>query len=240
MHIICSFATDMQHILNNPIYNGLLTGNSHLAQGSGVVKYFPKEISPFAGLEKLDEPSFSQLAAMLPYERVVACITAAVPAISPEWKILKQEVILQMTGEHVLQPNAHTSGIMPLNNTHVPQMLALTKLTNPGPFLERTIEFGHYQGLFDGPQLVAMAGYRLHAGHFVEISAVCTHPHYLGKGYAAGLMLYLAQTIMAKGNTPFLHVRADNERAIGLYKNIGFAIRSEMNLNIIENGRNTL
>jgi hypothetical protein len=48
-----------------------------------------------------------------------------------------------------------------LATQHVPQMLALTKLTNPGPFAARTIEFGHYCGIFNGEKLVAMAGQRL-------------------------------------------------------------------------------
>ena len=48
-------------------------------------------------------------------------------------------------------------------------MLALTKLTNPGPFAPRTIDFGHYYGVFDGDKLVAMAGQRLHIHEYTEI-----------------------------------------------------------------------
>jgi len=224
----------MEHILNNPIYSALITGNSHLSLGNGPARYFPKEISPFAGVQELDEMSFTQLADMLPPKRIVAIITAKEPAIPSLWKILHQSVILQMIGEAVKQPTGIAEEIVSLKTADIPQMLALTKLTNPGPFLERTIEFGNYKGVFDGEKLIAMAGHRLHAGQYIEISAVCTHPDYLGKGYAGELMLNQAKGIMEDGKTPFLHVRADNERAINLYKKLGFAIRSNMHFNLLQ------
>jgi predicted GNAT family acetyltransferase len=117
---------------------------------------------------------------------------------------------------------------IPLTDIHIPQMLALTKLTNPGPFAERTIDFGHYHGIFDGDKLVAMAGQRLHAGNYAEISAVCTHPDHLGKGYAKQLLLHQIHRIKANRETPFLHVRNDNERAINVYKSLGFETRTEI------------
>ncbi len=49
-----------------------------------------------------------------------------------------------------------------LTKADVPEMLALTKLTEPGPFLPRTIELGAYLGIHDSGSLVAMAGERLH------------------------------------------------------------------------------
>jgi predicted GNAT family acetyltransferase len=116
--------------------------------------------------------------------------------------------------------------LVTLTDEHIPQMLALTALTNPGPFAERTIDFGHYQGIFDGDKLVAMAGQRLHPGNYAEISAVCTHPDYLGRGYARQLLLQQVQRIKANDETPFLHVRDDNERAINVYKSLGFETRT--------------
>jgi len=66
----------------------------------------------------------------------------------------------------------------------VPEMLALAELTEPGPFRQRTIEFGGYMGIRDAGRLVAMAGQRLSLTGFTEVSAVCTHPEYRGRGYA--------------------------------------------------------
>jgi predicted GNAT family acetyltransferase len=137
----------------------------------------------------------------------------------------------------------HTEQIAPANTEskltvlteeHIPRMLALTKLTNPGPFAERTIEFGHYYGIFDGDKLVAMAGQRLHAFEYAEISAVCTHPDYAGRGYARELLSYQVHRIKAASGIPFLHVRCDNKRAIKVYEDLGFSTRREIYFHIME------
>ena len=123
---------------------------------------------------------------------------------------------------------------MPLGPEHVPAMLALTKRTNPGPFLGNTLAFGHYKGIFEGDELVAMAGQRLHAPPYAEISAVCTHPDYLGRGYASHLLRHQARCIRAAGGTPFLHVKTNNATAIKVYQTLGFAVRREMSICIVQ------
>jgi len=107
-------------------------------------------------------------------------------------------------------------------------MLSLTKLTNPGPFAAKTIDFGHYYGIFEGTQLAAMTGQRFHPFEYAEISAVCTHPDHAGKGYARLLLLQQLHRIQSAGDIPFLHVRYDNERAIKVYEDLGFVTRKNV------------
>jgi predicted GNAT family acetyltransferase len=104
-------------------------------------------------------------------------------------------------------------------------MIELTALTKPGPFGPRTHELGTYLGIRLQGKLVAMAGERLKVPGHTEVSAVCTHPEHTGKGYAAVLMAEVMRRIRKRGETPFLHVRADNERAIKIYKRLGFRER---------------
>jgi predicted GNAT family acetyltransferase len=124
--------------------------------------------------------------------------------------------------------------IVPLGEVDIPQMLALTGITNPGPFLQRTIEFGHYAGIFEGDKLIAMSGRRMHPEPYLEVSAVCTHPEYTGNGYGKALTLYQATRIVSQGKIPFLHVRRQNTKAIKLYENLSFEIRSEMHMNVLQ------
>lgn len=123
--------------------------------------------------------------------------------------------------------------ITALNASHVDEMLALTALTKPGPFMKRTIEFGNYHGIFEGNRLAAMGGERLHLDGFTEISAICTHPDFRGHGYGAAITHHLAQSVIQKGQTPFLHARVDNINAIEIYKKLGFEIRSTIQFYII-------
>jgi predicted GNAT family acetyltransferase len=223
----------MNHVLDNPLYNALLSGCKRFASGSDEVKYFPKEVSPFAGTSDLSATSLTTLYNILPGGRAVVFITAQQPEIPSQWQVVHQSKVYQMMGDSVSTTDTNHTDIVPLTLADVPQMLSLTKLTNPGPFEERTIEFGDYSGIFNDGQLVAMAGQRLHIDDYIEVSAVCTHPDHLGKGYARALILHTIKQIAAMGKTPFLHVRTDNTRAIEVYKSMGFTVRQELFVNVL-------
>jgi predicted GNAT family acetyltransferase len=218
----------MEQLLNNPAYNALISGNHHLALGNEDVKYFDKDISPFVGLKENSEENFKIL-----YELVtdtnprlfVATVELDIPA---PWKISHCIKGFQMVCNAYAGQTDFEAKMIPLTEEHVPQMLALTKLTNPGPFGQRTIDFGHYMGIFEGSQLAAMAGQRLYPAPYAEVSAVCTHPDHNGKGYARQLLKYQINRIKAAQNIPFLHVKYDNERAIKLYESLGFLSRKEV------------
>ena len=128
-------------------------------------------------------------------------------------------------GNGVLSQYASHPEILELGPSDVPEMMELTALTKPGPFGKRTHELGSYLGIRHNGKLVAMAGERLKVPGYTEVSAVCTHPEHTGRGYARILMMEVMQRIRSRGETPFLHVRGDNVRAIELYERLGFSQR---------------
>jgi GNAT superfamily N-acetyltransferase len=229
-------------LFDNPVWNALTTGNSDLASGNDQVKFFPAEVGPFVGLKEINEPCFNALFELTPAHRVIAIVTREKIQIPDRWKIILNTPLYQMIAPATApsaaparpDPARAPYKILPLHPQHIPRMLSLTKLTNPGPFFSRTIEFGNYHGIFDGDQLIAMAGQRMHIGDCIEVSAVCTHPDHLGHGYATALMLHVANLIRVQNAIPFLHVRTDNANAIKLYQALGFSIHQEVTINILQ------
>lgn len=73
-----------------------------------------------------------------------------------------------------------------------------------------------------------MAGERLRTDDFIEISAVCTHPDFRGRGLGAALLCAVGARIVRDGATPFLHTYAENADAIALYRKLGFEVRCEV------------
>jgi len=225
-------------ILDNPAYHGMISGNRNLSVGTELVRYFPEAVSPFVGLADFGEARFEELAEILPAGRAVVLVSDEEIRVPARWKVLHHGVGLQMAGDGAAGVwEAGSVGgweFVPLQPEHVPQMVQLAKMTNPGPFGERTIEFGNFVGVFDGNRLMGMSGHRLHPAPFIEVSGVCVHPDDAGKGLGGALTSYQVERIRAMGERPILHVWAHNERAIGLYEKLGFVTRREMHFNLIK------
>lgn len=117
-----------------------------------------------------------------------------------------------------------------LGDADAADMLALATLTEPGPFLARTHTMGRFIGLRAEGRLVAMAGERLRFPGHVEVSGVCTHPHFRGRGLARRLSAAVTAEIQRRGEQPFLHAWATNTVAIALYESLGFVQRAAVNV----------
>jgi predicted GNAT family acetyltransferase len=123
--------------------------------------------------------------------------------------------------------------VIALTDADAPEMLALATLTKPGPFYSCTHQMGRFIGVKQDGRLVAMAGERMQPTGFTEVSGVCTHPDARGRGLGGALTRIVAGAILARGETPFLHVYATNTGAIGLYETLGFTLRREMTMTVL-------
>jgi predicted GNAT family acetyltransferase len=218
----------MQHILDNPIWNALTSGNKTFSIGNDRAKYFKRDVSPFAAIATNSAENFNILYELLPANTVVAVFKPGEMEFPEPWEIIDAIPVLQMVHERSALPAVADIEFITLQDEHIPAMLALTQLTNPGPFFNRTIDFGNYYGIFEGDELVAMTGRRMQPLPYMEVSAVCNHPDHLGKGYASRLIQHQVQLIQADGGIPFLHVKTTNVNAIKLYEKLGFVTRKEM------------
>lgn len=218
----------MEHILDNPIWWALHDDCEHLGQGSDQVKIFHPEVAPFAAVNADTPANFQSLYEGVQNERVVVMFSPKQDLDPSPLTIIANIPGIQMVFEGKAETSESLHEIVDLREAQIPKMLELTQIAQPGPFSKRTIEFGGYSGINEGERLVAMAGERLRTGHFTEISAVCTHPDYAGKGFARKLVMHTVAQITAKGQTPYLHVKSDNTRAIELYRKLGFEKRSDM------------
>lgn len=226
----------MPPILDNPIWNAINSGNKELAVVEGNIGFYRPDIAPFTGLQEMNEENIAALHASLPEGRSLALsFVSPFPLQENKWKTLHVFDCCQMVYEVPLSSFETPASlqVIPLGREHVPQMLELTALTKPGPFLENTILFGNYFGIFIDGKLAAMSGQRMHPVPYLEVSAVCTHPDYRGRGLAKATMLRVMEGILAQQQIPFLHVLRTNTTAIQLYESIGFRVRREIRIDVI-------
>lgn len=210
--------------LDNAIWESLSATHAGFAQTLGAAKRFRPEVSILAGLKEPSEAAWRDLAELVkPGERVGLCFER--PTKAPAgWELQREAPLFQMVHEGGAIAS-DTRTIVELGEADAAEMLALAQLTMPGPFELKTRELGTYLGIREGGKLVAMAGERLKLPGLTEVSAICTHPDHAGRGHARALTAEVAARIRARGETPFLHVRHDNERAIALYERMGLRTR---------------
>ena len=226
----------MDHILDNMIWNAITTGNNDIAVINGNVGCYLPDIAPFAGMKIFNDANLKKLYDFIPVNRSVAISSLhKMDHDESRWKLLQPMDVTQMVYEHSVKifTTKNSPLIVPLSEVHVPQMMELTALTRPGPFLQQTIRFKNYFGIFIEGRLAAMTGQRMHPRPYMEVSAVCTHPDFRGLGYAKTLMLHVMKIILDNSFTPFLHVLSNNRNAIELYKTIGFRTRKQIFVDVI-------
>lgn len=227
------------HLLNDPIWNSLSTSHSGLALGNGLARRYPPAIGPLSGIANDSDTAFEELRVLAGPAGTVVLFLPGAPKPRPGWTIVREGPLTQMICLDLpsISPAslpAHAA-MRRLSEVDAPEMLALAQLTEPGPFRERTHELGVFYGIFDEGRLVSMAGQRTRVPGFVEVSAVCTHPSARGKGYARTLMLAVMDDIRREGNTPYLHAWADNDSAIRIYRDLGYAHRHTLYVAALRN-----
>lgn len=215
------------HPLDRPIWSALTTRQAGLASGDGLAQLFPRDASPFAASQDASPAALAALAALLPEGDEFSLVERAFPAPPAGIECAFTAPCLQMTATG-LAGGGRALEFEALDEADAAEMFALAVLTRPGPYRARTHTLGRFIGVRENGRLVAMAGERLHLDGFHEISAVCTHPDYRGRGYGAALIRAVGARILHEGETPFLHTYANNEPAIALYASLGFSVRAEI------------
>ncbi|MDB5753829.1 MAG: family N-acetyltransferase [Massilia sp.] len=211
-----------RHPLLDDIFWRTLTGpHAQYASGAGGARRYARGFSPILGFADFRQPDFAALAPYCEAGEHFYCDswTGAAP---DGWRIDAEATMFRMVWNAALPTADLAPDAVALGSGHAAQALALATLCKPGPFGPRTIELGEYFGYFDGERLVAMAGQRMRAEGFTEISGVCTHPDYQGRGMARKLMAKLVHRQMERKERPFLHVMSSNEAAHQLYLRMGF------------------
>jgi predicted GNAT family acetyltransferase len=222
------------HPLDNIIWKALTTRQAEFAESFDQARRFVPQVSPLAAFREPTPEGYESLAGLVGTGETIGLFLEAPYQPQPGWSFVAGAPMPEMVCDSGLLPADSLGRLSPhngepeileLGDADSPDMMALTALTKPGPFGKRTHELGTYLGIRLNGKLVAMTGERLKIPGYTEVSAVCTHPEHTGHGYARILMAEVMRRICGRGETPVLHVRGDNVRAIELYERLGFRQR---------------
>ncbi|TAU83649.1 GNAT family N-acetyltransferase [Rhizobium leguminosarum] len=223
----------MTHILDRPIWSALETAHANRAEGGKSARRYPPSIVPFAASADDAPESLDALENLPSRDETMILVESGPIAIPPGLAVVAEASVVQMLAGRPHE-RLSDSRIQPLTETDAADMLDLATLTKPGPFTLRVQSLGSFWGIRSEGRLVAMAGQRMRQTGFTELSGLCTHPDFQGRGLGTLLFRFVAGEIASSGDTAYLHAYAANTSAISLYKTHGFALRSEMNMRVVK------
>ena len=225
------------HPLDNPFWHALSGPQQPWSEGDGPARRYLPAAAPFAALESPSPDAWAALAELLGPGSAAALFAPEPLEVPPGWTVLNRFPILQMVADELRTlPERSGAQVVPLTSEDHPAIKTLVTLTRPGPFRPRTAELGAYFGVWDGPELIALAGERARLPGWCEVSAVCVHPAAQRRGLGAAVVRRVMEGMGARGETPFLHVVPDNAAAIGLYERLGFRVRAQLAGTVVTRG----
>lgn len=212
--------------LDNPFWSSLCSLHRGIALREGEAARYPAAFAPFLGVARAGIDAAAAIETLVAPEESVYLLGVA-PAAPRGWLLDAFAPLAQMICP---APIATVDGppVIELTEAHRADVLALTALVYPHYFRPLAMDLGRYVGIYQDGRLAAMAGERLGTATQREISAVCTHPEFHGRGYARRLVALLSNDNLERGKLPFLHVSHDNHRAKRLYEQLGYRHRRDI------------
>ena len=221
------------HALDRPVWASLTTHHLLLGEGGALARKYLPDINRFASARFDSGDAQVALAGLVgPGEQVYVLQVPAIPVPSG-LRAAKTAMGVQVIATRPLLAESDDQ-IELLTEADAPAMLALATLTEPGPFFLRTHQMGRFLGIRRQGRLAAMAGERMRFPGHTEVSGVCTHPDFRGQGLARRLSAAVTAAIQGRGDQAFLHAWANNMAAITLYRGLGFELRAEVNVAVLE------
>ncbi|MGO1071874.1 GNAT family N-acetyltransferase [Lysobacter sp. CA199] len=215
-----------EHVLDNPIWQSLRSRHRDLAMEHDDAARYPAPIAPFLGVREHGAAMDTALRTLVP-DGDTALLLGRAPSVGPQWELRHMTDLAQMICPEPVAA-VDTADIVELGPDRREEVLALTALVYPHYFRARTMDLGRYFGICQDGRLAAMAGERMGTHDYTELSAICTHPDFLGRGYARRLLIFLSNDNHARGRVPFLHVSHENPRAVELYERNGYRLRRDI------------
>jgi ribosomal protein S18 acetylase RimI-like enzyme len=235
---VSALHVESEALLDNPIWNSLATRHAHLAIGAdighGLARRYPADIGPLSAVQELTSEAYADLAAIVPEGDVAVLFLENSLEIPAGWQLLRDGTLVQMVCRTDPDRPSLAEAILPMTSTDFPEMVALASLTEPGPFRDHTANLGGFVGIRVDGRLAAMAGQRLAPTGFAEVSAVCTHPDFRGRGYAQALVAAVTRNIHSEGRMPFLTSFEANAGAVRIYQQVGFIHRRIFQLAVLK------
>jgi ribosomal protein S18 acetylase RimI-like enzyme len=223
----------MSHILDRPAWNALATVHADFAEGSPLARRYDASIILFGAAADDSPDSLSALAALPSPQEVMLLVEAGPVTVPPLLETTMESILVQMLSEQTFARIADPR-IEQLSDIDAQEMLDLALLTKPGPFTLRAQALGTFWGIRIDGRIVAMCGQRMRQPGFSELSGLCVHPDFQGKGLGKLMLRFVAGEISARNEAVYLHAYKTNTGAIALYQSLGFGIRADMNLRVVK------
>jgi predicted GNAT family acetyltransferase len=222
------------HLLDRPVWSSLTTHHAPLSEGNSVARRFLPDVNLFASACDDTPEVAAALTDLVKPGELIFILQVPQIAQPPGFLEVKTSLGVQMVFTSPGKVAESEADIVTLTDEDVPEMLALATLTEPGPFFTRTHTMGHFRGIRIEGRLAAMAGERMRFPGYTEVSGVCTHPDFRGRGLARRLSAAVVTGIEARGDQAFLHAWKSNHAAISLYEGLGFQIRTDVNVAVLK------
>lgn len=223
-----------ENALDRPVWASLSTHHVHLSMGGQLARRYLRDVNLFASSRDDTAESLVALAGTAAAGEQVFLLQVPTITVPSQLVVTKRAAGVQMISTARVKLQPADGEILHLAAADAPDMVALATLTQPGPFLSRTYIMGKFIGIRVEGRLVAMAGERMRFPGHTELSGVCTHPDFRGRGLARALSTAVASAIQARGDVAILHAWKTNRPAIALYESLGFTMRAEVDVAVVQ------